>query len=55
MPTVFPDRRAVPMGAGPITIAIRSCAVGCPPTAEALVYGILQLQRKIRREGTIER
>ena len=28
---------------------------GCPPTAEALVYGILQLQKKIRREGTIER
>ena len=28
---------------------------GCPPTAEALLYGILQLQRKIRREGTIER
>jgi NADH-quinone oxidoreductase subunit B len=28
---------------------------GCPPTAEALVYGILQLQRKIRRTGTIER
>ena len=28
---------------------------GCPPTAEALVYGILQLQRKIRREGAIER
>ena len=25
---------------------------GCPPTAEALVYGILQLQRKIRRTGT---
>jgi NADH-quinone oxidoreductase subunit B len=25
---------------------------GCPPTAEALVYGILQLQRKIEREGT---
>ncbi|XP_065188339.1 NADH-quinone oxidoreductase subunit B-like [Sycon ciliatum] len=23
---------------------------GCPPTAEALLYGILQLQRKIRRE-----
>ena len=22
---------------------------GCPPTAEALVYGILQLQKKIRR------
>jgi NADH-quinone oxidoreductase subunit B len=28
---------------------------GCPPTAEALLYGILQLQRKIRRTGTIER
>ncbi len=28
---------------------------GCPPTAEALLYGILQLQRKIRREGTISR
>jgi NADH-quinone oxidoreductase subunit B len=28
---------------------------GCPPTAEALVYGVLLLQRKIRRTGTIER
>jgi len=28
---------------------------GCPPTAEALLYGILQLQRKIRRTGTIDR
>ncbi|WP_018147151.1 NuoB/complex I 20 kDa subunit family protein [Henriciella marina] len=28
---------------------------GCPPTAEALVYGMLQLQKKIRREGSIER
>lgn len=25
---------------------------GCPPSAEALVYGLLQLQRKIRREDT---
>ena len=25
---------------------------GCPPTAEALVYGILQLQKKIRRKNT---
>ena len=28
---------------------------GCPPTAEALVYGILQLQKKIRTSGTIDR
>jgi NADH-quinone oxidoreductase subunit B len=29
---------------------------GCPPSAEALVYGILQLQKKIRRDGVrIER
>lgn len=28
---------------------------GCPPTAEALMYGILQLQKKIRRTGTIRR
>jgi NADH-quinone oxidoreductase subunit B len=26
---------------------------GCPPTAEALLYGILQLQNKIRRTNTI--
>jgi len=28
---------------------------GCPPTAEALIYGLLQLHKKIRRTGTIER
>lgn len=28
---------------------------GCPPTAEALVYGILQLQKKINRTGTLWR
>ncbi len=28
---------------------------GCPPTAEALVYGVLLLQKKIRRTGTITR
>ena len=26
---------------------------GCPPTAEALIYGIIQLQKKIQREETI--
>ncbi len=28
---------------------------GCPPTAEALIYAIIQLQEKIRRTNTIAR
>src|SRR6218665_1760818 len=28
---------------------------GCPPTAEALLYGVIQLQQKIRRSHTIAR
>ena len=28
---------------------------GCPPTSEALIYGLLQLQNKIRRTSTIAR
>ena len=28
---------------------------GCPPTAEALLYGLVQLQNKIRRTSTIAR
>lgn len=28
---------------------------GCPPTAEALVYGLIQLQNKIKRNNTIAR
>lgn len=28
---------------------------GCPPTAEALVYGVIQLQNKIRREKQLFR
>jgi len=28
---------------------------GCPPSAEALLNGILQLQKKIRKQGSLER
>lgn len=28
---------------------------GCPPTAEALLYGIIQLQNKIRKQAIIQR
>lgn len=28
---------------------------GCPPTAEALVYGVIQLQNKIKRENKLVR
>ena len=28
---------------------------GCPPSAEALMYAVMLLQKKIRRTGTIER
>jgi NADH-quinone oxidoreductase subunit B len=28
---------------------------GCPPTAEALLYGLIQLQNKIKRTNTIAR
>ena len=27
---------------------------GCPPTAEALFYGVLQLQKKIKRQNTVQ-
>ena len=36
-------------------VPVDSYVPGCPSTAEALVYGILQLQKKIRRTGTFLR
>jgi NADH-quinone oxidoreductase subunit B len=36
-------------------VAVDIYVPGCPPTAEALLYGILQLHKKIRRTGTILR
>ena len=28
---------------------------GCPPTAEALIYGVLQLQKKVKQDSTFKR
>lgn len=36
-------------------VAVDIYVPGRPPTAEALLYGLVLLQKKIRRTGTIER
>jgi len=51
--------RPNPTRATPVHEVIRDKPIikvpGCPPTAEALLYGVLQLQNKIRRTNTIAR
>jgi NADH-quinone oxidoreductase subunit B len=44
-------RWVVSMGSLPVDVYVP----GCPPTAEALIYGLIQLQNKIRRTSTIAR
>ena len=39
----------------PYDVPVDIYVPGCPPTAEALIYGILQLQKKVRRTDTIAR
>src|SRR3569833_962351 len=36
-------------------VPVKIYVPGCPPTAEALLYGVIQLQNKIRRTNTIAR
>ena len=50
-----PDGRHYDLKGVDLVVPVDVYVPGCPPTAEALLYGIIQLQDKIRRTNTIAR
>ena len=48
-------RRVYDQMAEPRWVPVDVYVPGCPPTAEALIYGLIQLQGKIKRTYTIAR
>ena len=50
----YPDSYSVVRGCDRV-VPVDVYVPGCPPTAEALIYGLIQLQGKIKRTYTIAR